>query len=196
MSCARSCARETCLWCTGVFRIRLESELFESLYSCVPLVSPASMRCSERQDRWYIFEDHTEWRICSDPVRRLSRSGALTSACSVVFFPFQLCDCPQCCCLVCDSLHDVSCIGSSQIVIRTVLLAFVTHFLNSLLPFFFFFQFPPLPCTFHRVFGLHSPNFLIHQLAGFIGTWFVCPSSLWRCLASKSMQRRGVVSWS
>ena len=86
------------------------------------------MRCSERQDRWYIFEEHTEWRICSDPVWRLSRSGALTSGCSVVFFPFQLCDCPQCCCLVCDSLHDVSCIGSSQKVICTVLHAFVTFF--------------------------------------------------------------------
>ena len=152
------------------------------------------MRCSERQDRWYIFEEHTEWRICSDPLWRLSRSGALTSACSVVFFPFQLCDCPQCCCLVCDSLHDVSCIGSSQKSYPHCV-APLRHTFSELYVTVFF-QFPPLPCTFDRVFGLHSPNFLIHQLAGLKGTWFVCPSSLWRCLASKSMQRRGVVSWS
>ena len=63
--------------------------------------SVSSMRCSERQDRWYIFENHTEWRICSDPVQRLSRSGVLTSVCSVVFFPFQFCHCSQCCSLVC-----------------------------------------------------------------------------------------------
>ena len=30
--------------------------------------SVSSMRCSERQDWWKIFENHTERRICSDPV--------------------------------------------------------------------------------------------------------------------------------
>ena len=38
------------------------------------------MRCCECQDRWYVFENHTEWCLS----QRLSRSGALTSAHSLV----------------------------------------------------------------------------------------------------------------
>ena len=30
--------------------------------------SVSSMRCSKCRDRWYIFQNHTERRICSDPV--------------------------------------------------------------------------------------------------------------------------------
>ena len=44
-------------------------------------LSVSSMRCSECQDRWYVFENHTEM---VSPSQRLSRSGALTSACSLV----------------------------------------------------------------------------------------------------------------
>ena len=150
------------------------------------------MRCSERQDRCFFFLRITQngesvqilCGACCALVRW--RAPVLLSS-----FPFSF---------VTVLIVVVSCathfmtshaLALVKKVIRTVLLAFVTHFPNSLLPFF-----SPLPCTFDRVFWLHSPNFLIHQLAGFIGTWFVCPSSLWRCLASKSMQRRGVVSWS
>ena len=61
----------------------------------------SDMRCSERQDRWYIFENRTEWRLCSDHVQRLLRSGELTSACSVDPFPIHFCHCSQCFSLVC-----------------------------------------------------------------------------------------------
>ena len=39
------------------------------------------MRCSECREMWYVFENHTELVNLS---QRLSRSGALTSASSLV----------------------------------------------------------------------------------------------------------------
>ena len=94
------------------------------------------MRCGERQDRWYICENHAEWRTCLVLLWRLSRSVALTSACCLpsllldTLWCHVLCVCSQRCRFMCDGLHNILYIGSSRKDIRIVLHAFVTHFLS------------------------------------------------------------------
>ena len=94
------------------------------------------MRCGERQDRWYICENLAEWRMCLVLVWRLSRSVALTSACCLPPFFLDtlwchvLCVCSQRCRFLCDGLHNILYIGSSQKVIRTVLHVYTVHLLN------------------------------------------------------------------
>ena len=78
------------------------------------------MRCGERQDRWYICENHAEWRMCLVLVWRLSRSVALTSACCLpslfldTLWCHVLCVCSQRCRFMCDGLHNILYIGSSE----------------------------------------------------------------------------------
>ena len=99
--------------------------------SSSPLISltwsVSSIRCSDRQDRWYIFENHAEWRMGLVLVWRLSRSVALTSAwCLPSLFLDTLCVCSQRCRFMCDGLHDISCLAQ---VIKSSALHH-PHFLN------------------------------------------------------------------
>ena len=49
------------------------------------------MRCSEREDRWYIFDNHAEWRMCLVLVWR--RQALVQCGGIVAFFPFSLTHC-------------------------------------------------------------------------------------------------------
>ena len=65
----------------SIYSVFFVVSFFFDFFSCVSSTAVLScMRCRERQDRWYVYENHTEWRICPALVQRLSRSVALTSA--------------------------------------------------------------------------------------------------------------------